>query len=80
MSQFWPVATKVLPTLGKVEVVCHVKRLGWFAKGLCDTAGIKFVSSDFSDWMTLTQTYDTSKYAFMFAPEPKIAGLPMGAR
>ena len=43
------------------------------------TAGVKYVSSDLVDFMNCQNDYG-DKYAMMFAPEPKITGIALGAR
>jgi hypothetical protein len=43
-------------------------------------AGVKFVSTDMNDWFALTQAYGSDKrFSLMFAPEPKLAGVALGA-
>jgi N-acetylneuraminate lyase len=43
-------------------------------------AGVKFVSTDMGDWAALAGAYgDDPSLALMFAPEPKMAGVGLGA-
>jgi dihydrodipicolinate synthase/N-acetylneuraminate lyase len=43
-------------------------------------AGVKFVSTDLGDWFSLTQAYGADvRLSLMFAPEPKLAGVALGA-
>jgi N-acetylneuraminate lyase len=46
-------------------------------------AGVKFVSADNGDWAGLVQAYggaSSSNQALLFAPEPKLQGVGLGAR
>lgn len=40
-------------------------------------AGVKFVSTDFADWLDLVSEFNASR-ALMFAPEPKLASFALG--
>lgn len=40
-------------------------------------AGVKFVSGDLGDYLTCVSLYG-ARFRFMFAPEPKLAGIPLG--
>ena len=43
-------------------------------------SGVKFVSTDLDDWFSLTRAYGTNtRLSLMFAPEPKLAGVALGA-
>lgn len=44
-------------------------------------SGVKFVSSDLGDYATLVQMYkNNNALALLFAPEPKLAGIALGAK
>ena len=50
-------------------------------KAIPNFGGVKYVSPDVSDFFSLTTLYgDRDDLALLFAPEPKLAGVALGAR